>query len=130
MKKLPDDGFSETPEGVAIWLKALHLAVDVKMPKGVWHKKNPLHPKELAKLAAILKESASTDEPKKDKNAFKSRGTWSSNLHFVWEEIISHILNPDPRFDKETAKAKDVTFEKFWAVAVDGIVPTASCHNY
>ena len=128
IERLLDDGFSETPEGVAIWLKALHLAIDVKMPKGVWHKKNPLHPRELTKLTTILKESSSKDDPEEDKKAIKSRGTWSSNLHFVWAEIILHLLTRDGILSQK--EVKEITFEEFWATAIDGIFPAIRSNNY
>ena len=125
-KRLPQDGFATTAEGVAIWLKVLHLDVDVKMPKGIWKKKNPLHSKEISRLTAVLNESLSTEKSTEEPKAFKSRGTWSMNVHFAWTEVITHLLTQRRQQQQpEQEKAREILFEEFWAVAVDGMVHVA-----
>ena len=128
VKRLPQDGFSNTAEGVAIWLKALHLDVDVKMPKDIWQKKNPLHKTELSRLATALKDSSSTAKSTKDPKAFKDRGTWSTNVHFAWTEALDYLLTRHPQPEQE--KIDEISFETFWAVVVDGtalVAPIFTC---
>ena len=112
---------------MAIWLKCLHLDVGVKMPKKIWKKKNPLHPKEINRLSAALIESSLKDEPTEDKKAFKAQGKWSSNVHFAWTEVIDYLLTPSQQPKLEDIK--EISFEKFWVTVVDGMASIKPIFN-
>jgi DNA polymerase phi len=93
-----------TPEGVAIWLAAMDLPMQIKFP-GVWQHNSPLHIREKAALGKIMKESS---EPQADAANHKNSGVWNPKLHFAWAVIL-------PRWYKEGPS----TFADFFVEVVD-----------
>ena len=104
-------GLAETPEGIAIWLKAQQQRPALKLPKGVWHHHNVLNHKESTRLARTLADAAKESE---ETHSSGSRSIWRPRLHFAWEVIISHLLNP-----LSEPKERSISFDDFWNVVVD-----------
>lgn len=98
----------ETPEGVAVWINIQSNFPDLKLPKGIWHKRDPLHSKERSKLGKVLcgsKESNSAEEKPKLKG-----GSWKAYPNFAWHVVLRKA------FERETKASK---FRQFWIEVVD-----------
>ncbi|MCJ1249248.1 DNA-directed DNA polymerase [Trapelia coarctata] len=108
--KLHSSTLARTPEGVALWVLIQSAYPDVQLPKHVWHHGNPLHRKEKAPLAKILKETSSKDDPKEPTQKDAERGTWFHKLHFAWEVVFGALLK---------ARSKQLTFAELWTEAID-----------
>lgn len=114
LKKLADQGFSKTPEGVAIWLAALDRFPDMKIPAQPW--RDPLAASSLSALPAALKDSGRDQSNDEVGGKKPKQGNWTAQLHFVWDLILA-------RFAKLGAKSEDDAseqFKQFWSRVVDG----------
>lgn len=92
----------QTPEGVAIWLSLADGFAEV-LPVGVWHKKDPLAPKERLTLKKVLHVNSTDNDGSKS-------GTRQSQPSFAWRIILSNASNRDRSDD----------FGHFWSDIVDG----------
>ncbi|MCJ1473397.1 DNA-directed DNA polymerase, partial [Lambiella insularis] len=115
--KLYACGLAKTPEGVALWITARFAYPDIQFPKHVWRHQDPLHRKETALLARILKETTireSEDTKKKD----VQRGNWKAKLHFAWDVVFGSLLKHGQ---------KQMSLGQLWQEAVDdGLFATSS----
>ncbi|MCJ1405050.1 DNA-directed DNA polymerase [Xylographa trunciseda] len=109
-EKLHSNGLTKTPEGVGLWITAQRTYSDVKYPKHVWHHGNPLHRKENASLARVLKESSTNHDSKGTAKKTLQRGNWTSRLHFSWDVVFEALLQDRP---------KQLAFSDLWNEAVD-----------
>ncbi|KAH6610546.1 dna polymerase v [Trichoderma cornu-damae] len=108
LEKLSNAGAAKTPEGVAVWLVALDRFPDLKVKP--WQ--HPLSRKTLGDLAAILKESFNESSKDPSSNSRNNKqATWTAQLHFVWDLILSHYLKA------RDSGAED--FAQFWGRVVD-----------
>ena len=109
-ERLDSTGLTKTPEGVGLWITAQQAYPNVKYPKHVWHHGSPLHRKEKATLAHILKETSTSHDPNGTAKKALQRGTWTSRLHFCWEIVFQALLEDGP---------KQQAFSDLWTEAVD-----------
>ena len=118
--KINENGLMETPEGVAIWIATLENHSAVKFPSGLWKHKNPLHRKEKARLAKIMREAPLANHDECGQGSKTSqKGMWSSKLHFAWQ-VILHQLLKNPSDGKSMKRSKDeLNFRDFWDECVD-----------
>ncbi|MCJ1384303.1 DNA-directed DNA polymerase [Xylographa soralifera] len=117
-EKLHSTGLTKTPEGVGLWITAQQAYPDIKYPKHVWHHGNPLHRKETASLARILKETSTHHAAEGTAKKTSQRGTWTSRLHFSWDVVFKALLLDRP---------KQLAFSDLWTEAVDnGLFAAAS----
>ena len=84
---------AKTPEGVAIWLAAMDSPTSVKFPPNVWQHGSPIHVREKAKLAKIMRESSDSQTPAE--NSHKP-AVWNPQLHFAWEAILPRLYAQEP----------------------------------
>ncbi|KAG7129196.1 rDNA transcriptional regulator pol5 like protein [Verticillium longisporum] len=107
IKKLKAAKWTKTPEGVGIWLAALETHPELE-GQGV---ENPLDPKVLPNLPAILKDSLSGEEAEEESAAKTKKKTanWSHQLHFVWPYLLGYYVS----------KGAVTDFVAFWRRAVD-----------
>ncbi|EFY90915.1 DNA polymerase V, putative [Metarhizium acridum CQMa 102] len=108
--KIAQASLAKTPEGAAAWIVTLNRFPSLQLQP--W--KNPLSSKSLPDLTAVLKESFK--ENGKDMNDKSQNGgkhaSWSAQLHFVWDLILSRFLNAKSDKGEED-------FEQFWNRVVD-----------
>ncbi|KAI1933839.1 DNA-directed DNA polymerase [Ophidiomyces ophidiicola] len=127
IKGLSDNGLAKTSEGVAIWLAAMDFPLPVTFTSNIWHNNNPLHSKERATIARILKESsAPQSEQDYENDAANGSGVWNPKLHFVWDPILLKLY---AAFDAEKNDhlPKQLLFSEFWTEVVDnGLFSAAS----
>ena len=113
---LKDHNLVDTPEAVAISLRALELGYKGALTSLSWENGDPLEPSNFARLAKILKETSSQkDKPKTPQDAQKQsgsiqRGTWNGKLHFVWDAVFARLYE----------RADLTEFKEFWDVVIDG----------
>ncbi|MCJ1393982.1 DNA-directed DNA polymerase [Xylographa bjoerkii] len=120
-EKLHSSGLTKTPEGIGLWITAQHTYPDVTYPKHVWHHGNPLHRKEKASLARILKETSTSHDSEVTAKKTSERGTWTSRLHFSWDVVFEALLQEVPN---------QLAFSDMWTEAVDsGLFATASSNE-
>lgn len=120
--KVNENRLVDTPEGVAIWVAALEKYPAVRFPKKLWRHENPLHRKEKAKLAKILREAPSHNDNDEDRGESKTsqKGTWSPKLHFAWEVILDRLLKDPSTTSMPSTNLKDILgFSDFWEECVD-----------
>ncbi|KAK0657082.1 DNA polymerase phi-domain-containing protein [Cercophora newfieldiana] len=110
LEKLVEQGFAKTPEGVGIWIAALDRFPDMQVPAQPW--RNPLASASLQALPPVLKDSGR--EPTTEQGNKPKQGSWSAQLHFVWDLILAHFL----KLAKEQPEAVD-EFKVFWKRIVD-----------
>lgn len=114
---------AKTPEGLAAWFEAQSIfPKNLQLPKDVWHRDDPLDPKERSTLIQILRDN--TFEQNGDAGAtFKtSTGQAQRSPCMAWETVLKAVVQrsvnaaaadkPDPAF-----------FTQFWREAVDGMSP-------
>lgn len=119
--RIKENGLMESPEGVAIWIVTLENYSAVNFPRKLWKHQNPLHRKEKARLAKIMREVPTSDL---DESGHASRtsqkGTWSSKLHFAWEVILDRLVKSPLSDGKSLTKSKnELNFSDFWDECVD-----------
>ena len=116
--KFIENGLAKSPEGIAAWLGIQSAFPTVSLPTSVWEHQNPLHRKEKATLSRILKEASTVGAPQGEADRkVAQNSTWSPNLHFAWDIILSSILQPDIVTKANNTEAID--FTDFWTEAVD-----------
>lgn len=114
--KLQGNDLTTTPEGVAIWIGTMLNFPKVKLSRGVWHKQNPLHQKEKAKLAKILNGASSTSPNQgSDIQKVSGQGAWAPKLHFAWEVILARVLGTH-----SARSSKELGLADLWNECVDG----------
>lgn len=119
--RIHEKGLMESPEGVAIWIVTLEKYSTVNFPNKPWKHKNPLHRKEKASLAKIMREAppSNIDESGHASNP-SQKGTWSSKLHFAWEAILDRLLKSPSSDSKSLRQSKNqINFPDFWDECVD-----------
>lgn len=93
----------KSPEGVGLWITVQENFPEVRLPKGVWHHRDPLSSKERLILSKVMLENAKDDEP-----SVKSSGARQTTLSFAWQVI----------FDKLYQRDDEKYFIKLWKSAV------------
>jgi DNA polymerase phi len=94
------NGLLQTAEGVALWLTVQEAFPELKLPKDVWHKRDPLHSKERSRLARVLCDPDSgKDLNTEQKKKFKS-GTWKPQPNFAWRVVMQHAFEKFPSSSK------------------------------
>ena len=116
--KLNAHGLAKSPEGIALWTGIRSNFPSVILPRSVWHKQDPLHRKEKATLANIMKD-ASTVGPLQAETTSKvaKNTTWSSSLHFAWDIILASLIQQDHA--NQVNSVQTTNFADFWTEAVD-----------
>jgi hypothetical protein len=110
IEKYAADTLLETAEGVAIWLTAQKTYPDLKLPKDVWHKRDPLHSTERTRLARILCDSKGGNEPEPNqdkKKRVKASGSWKPQPNFAWRVVLEQAFTKLPT----TAKLRQFCIE-------------------
>jgi DNA polymerase phi len=96
IEKYAADGLLETAEGVALWLTTQKSYPDLKLPKDIWHKRDPLHSSERTRLARILVDSrgSTNTEPEQQgqKKKIKASGTWKPQPNFAWRVVMQQAF--------------------------------------
>ena len=94
VEKYSSEGLLETAEGVAIWLTTQKAYPDLKLPKDVWHKRDPIHSTERNRLARILCDSRGSTEAAQDqkKKKVKASGTWKPQPNFAWRIVLQQAF--------------------------------------
>ncbi|PNS17561.1 hypothetical protein CAC42_8104 [Sphaceloma murrayae] len=105
-------GAAKTPEGLAAWLEAnLILPDPADLPDGVWHKRDPLDPKERATLIHILRDNSneSGDDhviPKKGSTGYAQKSPC-----VAWDPLLKAVIS--------RSLDNGSFFTQFWKEAVD-----------
>ncbi|GIZ49002.1 hypothetical protein CKM354_001204300 [Cercospora kikuchii] len=99
---LDSKGLLKSPEGVAIWLTAKDNFESVKLPKKVWHHRNPLSSQDRGELTRILLKNAvevKDNEPAQQngegKKKNKASGARQSMPNLAWSVILQHLYQND-----------------------------------
>ena len=98
-----------TPEGVAIALAL--ISTSGSADDLAWQDGHPLAKKKVGKLAGIMKDARSKQEPDQERE-LQGSAVWTPQLHFAWEVVLSEMYAA-----KKGKKILD--FETFWLQAVD-----------
>ncbi|KAK2067159.1 hypothetical protein P8C59_000918 [Phyllachora maydis] len=108
LKQLAQQGLAKTPEGVGIWIAALHRFPKLKV-KEPWS--NPLAPSFISSLPPILKDSGRESlESVQGKQKQENR---TAQLHFVWDIILAFYV--------KLGDGSKADFQLFWGKVVDEI---------
>lgn len=100
---LVDANLIKTPEGVGIWFSVQQVFPTVKLPKDIWHHRDPLSSRDLPILTKVLLGTSSDDG-----SANSDNGSRQATVSFAWKIILSQLYDRD---DKKL-------FVKFWESAV------------
>jgi DNA polymerase phi len=129
VQRLVDHKLTNTPEGVAIWLTARALHPE-SLPSGIWHANDPLHKKERARLAKILKEDFRDTSENGSEQKIKSAAA-NPNPIFAWDLVISDVLQRDGNSQEDRKDSDKAEFPQFWIDAVDSKSdPDREIHTY
>ncbi|OJD12938.1 hypothetical protein AJ78_06544 [Emergomyces pasteurianus Ep9510] len=132
LDSLCQNGLSRTPEGVAIWTTAKDLFPTMKFPEGEWQHGSPLHIREKATLAKIMKEtSESQSVPGKENSKPQNSGVWNPKLHFAWDIVLQKLYAQPPEQNglakDKHSKPTQASFTDIWTEVVDnGLFAAAS----
>lgn len=114
LRKFSEIGLGKTAEGVGIWLRARSCYPSTKVPSKPWT--DPLSPAALPEVARVLKENVANDTGE-DAAALKlKQSNWTAQLHFVWDLILTTLLEPNTT-DKKNTKEQ---VKLFWTTVIDG----------
>ncbi|EER41650.1 DNA polymerase V [Histoplasma capsulatum var. duboisii H88] len=121
---LCQNGLAKTPEGVSIWIAAIDLFSTMKFPEGVWKHGSPLHVRERATLAKIMKEtSESQSEHGKENDKAQNSGVWNPKLHFAWDIVLQKLYtrpsNQNGSSRTQDLNATQASFTDIWTDVVD-----------
>ena len=104
--------FLKTPEGVGLWIAIADYFPGVKLPRDVWHHRNPLSSKERATLSKVMLETSTQDDDAKSK-----AGARQITPSFAWKVLLTEL------YKTENAKS----FKHFWIeTVVNGMFSTTS----
>ncbi|KAK2786300.1 DNA-directed DNA polymerase [Onygenales sp. PD_12] len=128
---LCQNGLAKTPEGVAIWVIAKELFPKLTFPEGIWQHGSPLHVREKATLAKIMKETSESEpEPGKENGKAQNSGVWNPKLHFAWDLLLQRLYIQSQEQDQAKEKSSKETLASFndiWTEVVDnGLFAAAS----
>lgn len=84
----------KTAEGVALWLK-LSGREEVKLPKTVWHHRNPLSSKERPTLSKVMQEVPVDDEASQQNDKPAKSGSRQAAPSFAWSVILTELCNSE-----------------------------------
>ncbi|OAX77949.1 hypothetical protein ACJ72_07746 [Emergomyces africanus] len=132
LDSLCENGLTKSPEGVAIWITAKDLFPTMKFPEGEWQHGSPLHVREKATLAKIMKEtSESQSEPGKENSKAQNSGVWNPKLHFAWDIVLQKLYAQSPAQNGSSKdkhlKPTQASFTDIWTEVVDnGLFAAAS----
>lgn len=121
LDKLQLNGLSKTPEGIALWIAVQSKTPALDFPPNVWHRDDPLHRKEISKLAEILREGPIID-PALNGSDLKAtqKGSWNTKLNFAWDVILAELLDVRPAKAKKGSKdRKRISFADFWEQCIE-----------
>jgi DNA polymerase phi len=119
VEKYSANGLLQTPEGVALWLTIQNAYPEVKLPKDVWHKRDPLHSKERSRLARILCDSGGDNGPGAEQKKIKG-GTWKPQPNFSWHTVLRQAFGKFPSHSK---------LRQFCIEVLDSMFPKASSQH-
>lgn len=126
--KLAAIGLAKTPEGVAVWLGIQSTFRSTRLPASVWPHNSPLHRKAKVTLSRILKELTAARPLQAEANSkIAQNSTWSPNLHFAWDIVLTAILQLDAVNQVDSSQL--ITFEDFWTEAVDSTLLSISART-
>jgi DNA polymerase phi len=114
LQKFSDLGLGKTAEGVGIWLRARSCYPGMRFPPKPWT--DPLSPASLPEVARVLKENIANDTGEDVAVAKLKQSNWTAQLHFVWDLILTTLLESGSADQKHT---KD-QLKLFWTTVVDG----------
>ncbi|KAH9845802.1 DNA polymerase V-like [Teratosphaeria destructans] len=98
---LNTSGMLKTAEGIAIWLSVASKDTDL-LPKGIWHKKDPLSSDERPTLKKILLGSSVSDAHEPGKGKGMKSGSRQSKPSFAWRVALSHLSRRGPKAFRQT----------------------------
>lgn len=118
--RLCSNRLAKTPEGISIWLSVHSSFPTVKLPRGIWHGEDPLHVKEKAVLAKVLKEASESKELQDGGERSRQKGMWNSKLHFTWDVVLATFFERQTQPGWGLSKPpKRLNFVEFWMEVID-----------
>ncbi len=118
VESLKANSLVRTPEGVAIWLEIRTCFTDAVLPKRIWKHRDPLCKDEAALLSDVMKDAKAKQLTESgESTTSQGAGTWSQQLHFSWDVILSSLFLPVVQTRKVSSKR--ITFAEFWSDVVD-----------
>lgn len=112
LQKIADAGLAKSPEAVGLWIVVLDKFRDLQVPAKTW--RDPLASKSLQDLASVLKDSGRSEDNAVDGAPKHKQGSWSAQLHFVWDIILAHFIKSSLKGDGTSDQ-----FKLFWTRVVD-----------
>lgn len=109
---------AHTPEGVAVWLQAREQIPNAKLPKHIWHHRDPLSKKEISNVAQIMQKHKNLSQGVDSTRTKSSTGERQDSPHFAWKIVLRHLAERNE--EDNTFAQKDSSFTKFWTNALDG----------
>lgn len=120
VKPLTEWDMARTPEGLALWLEITANFKDVKMPKKIWHHRDPLSKKEISAVANIMcRHKGSMPQPGSSADQQSSTGARQDTLHFAWDIVVENIIKKDLSITKQETLRGGTLFAQFWNIAVE-----------
>lgn len=120
LEELVASGLAKTPEGVAIWLAVRSKNLKkVSFPAHIWHKNDPLCPKERQALAAALKEKSQGFDSDSNPTHLVKSGSWQANVNFAWLKVLEALLLRCRGADDTPGTADVGYFAKSWIEIID-----------
>ncbi|ROW02019.1 hypothetical protein VPNG_07646 [Cytospora leucostoma] len=121
-QKLDAAGWAKTPDAVAVTVAFTERFPKIKLPSKSW--RDFLSSKYLGELPAVLKDSGKQESSKQEateqepgqKGPKVKQGSWTAQLHFVWDLILSHYIRLTNTMSSEDASDQ---FKQFWSRVVD-----------
>ena len=92
----------KTPEGVALWL-SIGSHWPAVLPRGVWHKKDPLSSDEALQLRKIMQGGSIAESEQPTNGKASKPGARQSQPSFAWKIVLSHLH-----------QRKEKHFKRFW----------------
>ena len=108
---------AHTPEGVAVWLQVRTQIPDAKLPKHIWHHRDPLSKKEIPNVAQIMQKHKGFSQGIDSTKKRSSTGERQDSPHFAWNIILRHLAEQND--ENNPFAQKGSPFKKFWTSALD-----------
>lgn len=117
---------ARSPEGIATWITVTKEFPKAKLPKDIWHHRNPFSKKDFSAVVNIMKLDHDPDAVHDSEGLVTDRtGAKQLTPNGAWDIVLEHLADLcKPEYPSKADRANaDSLYARFWTEAVDSMLP-------